>query len=109
MIAIRRSWRRLLSSFGGTRADRDLDQELASHLELHVANNLKMGMSPADARRRALLALGGVESNNELVRDRRSWPRVAALARDVRFGARAVAKRPLLLLATTLSLAVGVA
>ena len=40
--------------------DRDLQDELATHLELHIADNLRAGMSPEEARRQALLKLGGL-------------------------------------------------
>jgi len=51
--------------------DRELDAEFASHLELHIADNLRSGMTPEAARRDALLKLGGVEQTKEAVRDHR--------------------------------------
>ena len=44
------------------RRDRDFDDELASHLQLHIDDNIRAGMSPEDARRAALLKLGSVEA-----------------------------------------------
>jgi macrolide transport system ATP-binding/permease protein len=48
--------------------ERDFDEELASHLEMHVEDNIRAGMTPAEARRAALLKLGGVEQTKELHR-----------------------------------------
>lgn len=52
--------------------DRELNDELAAHLEMHTADNLRAGMSPENARRDALLKLGGVEQTKESYRERRS-------------------------------------
>ena len=38
----------------------EFDAELESHIELHTADNIRAGMSPDEARRQALVALGGV-------------------------------------------------
>ena len=43
---------------------RDLSDELAAHLEMHIADNLCAGMSPAEARRMALMQLGGMEQTS---------------------------------------------
>jgi len=48
--------------------DRDLSDELAAHLEMHIADNLRAGMSPEEARRAALMKLGGMEQTKESIR-----------------------------------------
>ena len=45
----------LLDLLRKERLERDLENELASHLELHIADNLRAGMTPEEARRTALL------------------------------------------------------
>src|SRR4051794_19319427 len=82
----------LSGSFNRERRDRDLAEELESHLALHVEDNLRAGMTPEEARRDALLKLGGVESVKEQVRDRRGLPVLEHLARDLRFGVRMLRK-----------------
>ena len=62
MRQIRVVLRRLRALFGGTPDDRDLENEIESHLQLHVDDNLRAGMTLDEARRRALVRLGGVES-----------------------------------------------
>ena len=54
--------------------DRELAEELESHLQMHIEENLGRGMSPEEARRQALIRLGGMEQTKENVRDRRGFP-----------------------------------
>lgn len=54
-------WHRVVGFFAGREAERELTAELDSHLQLHVDDNVRAGMAPEEARRRALIALGGLE------------------------------------------------
>jgi hypothetical protein len=57
-----RAWSlRLAGRFGRDRRERDMTEELESHLQLHMEDNLRAGMAPAEARRHAPMKLGGVE------------------------------------------------
>ena len=79
-----RAWAaRLGASLAPSRHDRDMAAELESHLQLHVDDNIRSGMSPDAARRHALLALGGVEATKERSRDRRGLPLLDALRQDL--------------------------
>lgn len=53
---------RVAGLFGRTRRERDLAAELESHLALHIDDNLRVGMTPQEARRQALIQLGGLVS-----------------------------------------------
>ena len=70
--------RALFVRFGGLfRKDpreRELADEMESHLQLHIEDNLRAGMSPAQARREAMMKLGGVEQTKENYRERRGLP-----------------------------------
>jgi putative ABC transport system permease protein len=94
MKAVRAWWRRVAGVFAGRRAEHELSAELESHLQLHVDDNLRAGMTPVEARRQALVALGGVESTKEACRDRRGLPAVESLLRDLRYGLRTLRKSP---------------
>ena len=68
--------------------DTEFALELESHLRLHIEDNLRRGMTPEAARRDALMKLGGVEQTKENYRDRRGWPSLEGLLRDLRFSMR---------------------
>ena len=75
MSALKRWKKRLRAVFRQDAVDREMDEELAFHLELEIRKNEGLGMSPAEARRQAALTFGGVERYKEQVRDARvlSW------------------------------------
>jgi predicted permease len=68
--------------------DEDLDQELAAHVDFAIEENIARGMSPDEARRRALVSIGGIEQAKEEHRDRRGLPAFDDILRDVRHSVR---------------------
>jgi macrolide transport system ATP-binding/permease protein len=60
---------RLGGFFRRNRSDRELAAEMESHLQMHIEDNLLAGMSTAEARREALMKLGGVEQTKENYRE----------------------------------------
>lgn len=99
---------RLLAWFRRHQADQDLSEEMAAHLDFATAHNIAQGKSPEEARRAALLKFGGTLQTREAYRDRQGWPLLEHLIQDFRYAIRVLAKRPLLLVTTTLSIGVGV-
>jgi predicted permease len=89
--------------------DRQLDDEIRSHLELHTDDNRRAGMAPEEARRQASLALGGVEATKERYRRRRGVPALEALAADFRLAVRGLRRTPGFTAAVTLMLGTGIA
>lgn len=108
MRTLRAIWRRAGGVFAGRRAEQDLADELESHLQHHIDDHVRAGLSPAEARRRAVLALGGVESTKDAVRDRRGWPFLDSLWRDLRFGARTLWRSPSFAIAGIAILGLGI-
>ena len=89
-------------------AERRMDEEIAFHLEMETERHLRLGVGPAEARRRAVLAFGGVERHKEALRDGRRIPLLEELWRDVRLAARALARTPAFAAVAVLTLALGV-
>src|ERR1700716_2500374 len=88
-----RAWcSRFAGLFHKEQRDRELAQELESHLQMHIEDNLRSGMDLTEARRRALIKLGGFEQTKENYRDRRGIPWFETLLQDLRFGTRMLRK-----------------
>ena len=84
-------WRRLLKR---SEMERHLDAELRFHFDGLVADNLRAGMSEAEARRHARLEFGGVEQVKEECRDARGTRWIEDLWQDLRFAVRTLRKTP---------------
>src|SRR6266700_2172027 len=85
---------RLAALFRGRHLEDDLDAELRSHLEIAIERNLRRGMGPEQARREALLDLGGVEQTKEIYREQRGLPMIETALQDLRVGRRRVRRSP---------------
>jgi putative ABC transport system permease protein len=106
--AIRAWLRRVTGSFGGLRRDRALADELDAHLAFHIDDHIRAGLSPAEARRSALLQLGGLDQTKEACRDRRGLPAVDHLVKDVAFALRLMRRSPGFTATVLATLAVGI-
>lgn len=75
------------------RVVREMDDELAFHVDMEIRANVERGLSPTEARRRALRDLGGIDQTKEEIRDVRMI-RLDSLWQDVRYAARSLARHP---------------
>jgi len=104
---LRRAAARLLGLIRGDERTRSFDEELASHVEMHVEDNIRAGMSPEQARRAALRELGGIEPTRRAYREQASLPWVEDLAQDLAFAVRQLVRTPVFALTAILMLAMG--
>ena len=108
MRQLRRLWMRLRATIGSEHSDRDLGDELESILQMHVDDNLRAGMTPEEARRQALIRLGGVEQVQQVVRDRRGLPWLEVFGRDLRYATRTLLRTPGFSAVAMLVMAIGI-
>jgi len=74
MRRLRALFIRIAALFRKGRQDREVAAELETHLQLHIEDNLRAGLNRDEARRQALIKLGGVEQTKERYRDQRGLP-----------------------------------
>jgi putative ABC transport system permease protein len=94
--------------FGRRRLDVDLVDELNCHINAHVEDNVRAGMSPDEARRDALLALGGVAQTTEAYREQRHFPFVETTMLDLQYAWRMLRKTPGFSAVAIATLALGI-
>jgi predicted permease len=108
MGALAEGWRRLRSLGRRREVEAGLEDEIRFHIEQQTEKNLLAGMARDEARRQALIRFGGVEHVRERTRDEFRAASIENLARDFRFGWRALLRAPGLVIVSMLTLALGI-
>lgn len=99
---------RLFGVFRKRRLDHELEEEIKSHLEMQVEDNVRRGMSLAEARYAARRSFGGIDQIKEVYRDRRGVPVVETTLQDLRFAIRVLRRSPVYTAVVVLTLAIGI-
>ena len=85
---------RLRSFFHPQQVDQEMKEELSEHLEQQISENIAKGMSPEEARRSAMRAMGGLAQIEQQCRDARGGSVLQDLAQDLRYGLRQLRRAP---------------
>jgi predicted permease len=108
MRRVRGWFLRLLGLFQHNRLDPEFSEELESNLQLDVEDGIRSGLSPEEARRRAVLRLGGIEPVKERYRDQRGIPLLESLRRDLFYAARMMRSHPGFTATVILTIGLGI-
>ncbi len=99
---------RLAELFRKGPREHDLTAEMESHLQMHIEDNLRAGMNRVEARREALIKLGGIEQTKEIYRERRGLPFFETFFHDLRYACRMLLKNPGFTAVVVFTVALGV-
>ncbi len=108
MRKLRALWMRLPGLLHAGSGDPDFSAELESHIAMHVDDGVRSGLTPDEARRRAIIQLGGKEQVMQAQRERHSLPWLESLMRDFRYSLRRFAKHPAVTAIAIFSIGLGI-
>ena len=108
MKSLRRFFTRLSNFAAGRRADKRLQEEIAEHLAFQTEENLRAGMSAAEAHRQAMLKLGGTEAIRQDHHAEQSLPFIENLFFDLKYAVRMLSRSPGFALIAIATMALGV-
>ena len=103
-----RWWQRFRAIFRSSDVEREIQDEMAMHLEMEIHSRVEQGMSPEEARRSARIDFGSIENHRAASRDVRFGHRLEQVASDLRLATRRLASAPGFAVIAVLTIAVGI-
>lgn len=99
---------RIVGALRPRSGERDFASEIEAHLALDTEAGIRAGLTPQEARRQALIRLGGLQRVREARRERAGLPMLAGLLRDLRYASRTLTRRPAVTAIAILSIGLGI-
>jgi macrolide transport system ATP-binding/permease protein len=109
MRQLRAWWQRMRGLARGASREQEMSEEIESHIQMQAEENQRVGMSPMEARRSAILKLGGAERTRQAYRERATLPLIENLLQDLRFAFRQLTKNPGFAVTAIVILTLGIA
>ena len=106
--SLRRAVARVGSFFHTEPLDRELEEEVQSHIAMATEDNIRSGMTPEQARRKAMVKFGGVAQAKEKQRESRGLPGLETLLQDLRYTMRTLKRDSGFATVAILILALGI-
>ncbi len=106
---VRAWWQRMRGLGRGSAREQEMTDEIESHIQMQAEENQRAGMSAQEARRRAILNMGGVERTRQAYRERDTLPLIENLLQDLRFAFRQLGKNPGFTMTAVMILTLGIA
>jgi len=108
MRGLRAKLARFAGIFSKNRREDDFAAEIDAHVQMQIEDNLRAGMSAEEARRAAVIKLGGVEQTRQAYRERGTVPFVENLLYDIRYTLRQCRREPGFAVTVAIVLALGI-
>ena len=108
MTTLRVIWARFRELFRRPTIGAERDEEFSFHVDMETAENVRRGMSEADARRAALIRFGGRQRFREETQDAERWLWLERWGQHLRYAVRAMRRQPAFSIAAILTLGLGI-